>query len=360
MSADKDATGADKTATPTSDSNILPARGSLATISQIRNFLRNEPELWAQHDDRNRWFCPHCGDVISTISLPPGGGFLLLQDCPHQILEHLKVCQAVAAGRAAEKYFAKAGTSGEIRSMMHKARMSQRHTLRPVPEVPGFELGCLYRPMDAIGGDFYEFVHLPDGRMGMAIGDPSGHGVEACMVMAVTKKLISMYGRSGLKPADCLAAVNCELYDDVIDGAFVSAFYGVLDPQARTFSYSRAGHNPPILFNPARDPKAQLIMSNGIALGVDQGQNFNSHIEEKTLALQDGDLLVLYTDGMTEAHDDKGKELDTDGLIALLQKFYDRGIEDLTNQIWYQVEKLFKSTGQQDDMTMIVLRVLKQ
>src|SRR4051812_31308857 len=161
------------------------AVGAAPSISHLRNLLRQEPELWAQHDERNRWFCPHCGEIIDQIVVPPGGGFLLLQDCPLQIREHLLDCQSVKLGRPPEKHHGGAGRSGELRSVMHKARMSQRQMLRPVPVVPGFEIGTLFRPMDALAGDFYEFVPLPDGRVGMGVGDPSGHGVEACMLMAV-------------------------------------------------------------------------------------------------------------------------------------------------------------------------------
>lgn len=332
--------------------------GQAPSLSQLRNLLRNEPELWAQHDERNRWFCPHCGEVIAQIVVPAGGGQLLLQDCPHLIREHLIACQAVQLGLPPDKHRNSAGQSGELRSVMHKARMSQRHMLRPIPAVPGFEIGTLFRPMDALAGDFYEFVPLPDGRVGMGVGDPSGHGVEACMLMAVTKKLMSMYGRSGLNPADCLSAMNSELYDDVMEGAFVSALYGILDPVARTFTFARAGHNPPILFNPKREPRMQLLNAGGIALGIDAGTAFQRNIESKSVELNDGDILLLYTDGMTEINDAKGEELGPEGLSGLIAKFAERPIEDLCNQIWYSLEKLFRSTGQMDDMTMLAIRVL--
>jgi len=331
---------------------------AVPTIIQLRNLLRSEPDLWAQHDERNRWFCPHCGEIVSRIVIP-ADHFLLLQDCPHLMREHLLACHAVQAGRPAEKHLSiSASQSNELRSVMHKARMSQRQMLKPVPTIPGFEIACLYRPMDALAGDFYDFVSLPGDKVGMTVGDPSGHGVEACMTMAVAKKLISMYGRSGLCPADCLRAVNSEIYDDVIEGAFISALYGVLDIPGRRFTFARAGHPPPVIYNPARDPKVQILKSNGIALGVDGGHNFIEHMEQSSVDLRDGDLLLLYTDGMTEINDAKGEELGVEGFMSIVAKFAERPIEDMINQIWYSLEKLFRSTGQLDDMTMLAVRVL--
>lgn len=334
------------------------ALADVPSIAKLRNLLRSEPDVWAQHDERNRWFCPHCGEILSRIVIP-ADSFLLLQDCPHLIREHLLACHAVQNGLAADKQLVvKASRSNELKSVMHKARMNQRQLLKPVPALPGYEIGCLYRPMDALAGDFYDFITLPGDKLGLTVGDPSGHGVEACMAMAVTKKLISMYGRSGLTPSDCLTAVNAEIYDDIADGAFISALYGVLDVAGRTFTFSRAGHHPPIIYNPAREPKVQILKSNGIALGVDPGRNFTKQIEQTTIELQDNDILLLYTDGMTEINDAKGDELGAEGFAAIVAKFAERRMEDMVNQIWYSLEKLFRSTGQLDDMTMLVLRVL--
>lgn len=268
---------------------------------------------------------------------------------------------AVKSGLPAQKRLTGAAGNGSgLHQSLHDARLRQRHTLRQPPKVPGFEISCLYRPMEAVGGDFYEFVPTPDGRVGMGIGDASGHGVESCMLMAVTKKMVSFFGRNGLNPRECLCLVNREIQEDVMVGVFISAGYVVLDPEQREVTYARAGHPPPILYNPKRDPQVTMLNSNGIALGLGGGNRFDRTVEEKTIQLQDGDLLILYTDGLVELTAPDGSEIGEAGLAELVKKYYDRPIDDLVGQIWYQAEKLFQKTGQPDDITMVALKVLPQ
>ena len=243
---------------------------------------------------------------------------------------------------------------------LHDARLRQRHTLRPPPKVPGFEFSCLYRPMEAVGGDFYEFVATPGGLVGIGVGDASGHGVESCMLMAVTKKFLAFFGRAGFTPRDCLAAVNREIHEDVMMGVFISAGYVLLDPEQRELTYARAGHPLPILYNPKRDPQVTMLTSGGIAMGLDAGTRFDGSLEQKSIQLVDGDLLVLYTDGIIELQATDGSEIGEAGLTDLLKKYYDRPIDDLVGQIWYQAEKLFQKSGQPDDITLVALRVLPQ
>src|SRR5260221_9764379 len=112
------------------------------TVAGVRKLLRDEPQLWLQHDPRNRWFCPHCGEVINSIVLPPGTALGLLPDLPLQLLDHLKICTAVQAGIAAQKRLraSKAETSG-FHQALHDASLRQRHTMKPPPALKGYEIG---------------------------------------------------------------------------------------------------------------------------------------------------------------------------------------------------------------------------
>jgi sigma-B regulation protein RsbU (phosphoserine phosphatase) len=348
-----------------SDSSNADDR-SRASVSQtliaVRHSLREEPQLWLQRDARNRWFCPHCGEIINSIVLPPGAALALLPDLPHLIIEHLRTCSAVQAGIPPQKrlHGADAASSG-LHQAMHDARMRQRHTLRGPPPVAGFEIGCLFRPMEAVGGDFYEFLALADGKLGIGIGDASGHGVEACMLTAVTKKVLNLVGRGGCSPRECLSAVNREIHEDVMQGVFISAGYAILEPGTRQLTYARAGHPPPIIFNPSGEPEALHLPSNGLALGVDRGPRFEQVIEEKQITLHDGDLLVFYTDGLIElpVPEPGSGDIGVDGFIYMLRKYYDRPLDDMISQIWHRAERLFRKKGQPDDITMVAVRVVK-
>jgi serine phosphatase RsbU (regulator of sigma subunit) len=329
------------------------------TLALVRRVLRDEPELWLQRNARNRWFCPHCGEIVNEIVVPPGSALGLQPDLPNQILDHLNACKAVQAGIPAQKRLS--GGSANLSSVnqaLHDARLRQRHTMRSPPKIDGFEIGCMFRPMEAVGGDFYEFVKIPDGRIGIGIGDASGHGVEACMLAAVTKKLMCVFGRNGVSPKACLGSVNRDIFDEVMQGVFISAEYVILDPASKLLTYSRAGHPPPIIFNPKRDPQLVQLNTNGLALGVDRDQRFERIIEEGSITLQAGDLLILYTDGITEVKKADESELGIEGLTAMLKKYNDRPLDDMLGQIWYSIQKYFQGAGQSDDITMVAIKVL--
>lgn len=330
------------------------------SVVLVRKALRDEPQMWLQRGTRNRWFCPHCGEIVNSIVLPPGEQLALLPDLPLQIVEHLEVCIAVKSGIPAQKRVSggDASLSG-LHQAMHDARMRQRHTLRLPPNLLKFQIGSLFRPMEAVSGDFYEFLTLPDGRLGIGIGDASGHGVEACMLTAVTKKVLAIYGRGGLSPRESLCAVNREIHEDVMQGVFISAAYGILNPENRQLTYVRAGHPPAIIYNPRRTPNVIQLNANGLALGVDKGPRFEQVIQEQTVQLEAGDLLVFYTDGLIElpAPPPDPGEIGIEGFIFLLKKYYERPVDDLVTQIWHRAERLFRTTGQPDDITMVAIKV---
>ena len=240
-----------------------------------------------------------CGEVINSIVLPPGTALGLLPDLPLQLVEHLQSCSAVQAGIAPQKFYRKSqADSSGFDQALHDASLRQRHTLKPPPKIDGYEIGCLFHPMEAVGGDFYEFIPLAFQRLGIGIGDASGHGVEACMLAAVTKKLLAIFGRAGHSPKAALSTVNRELYGDVMQGSFITGQYAILEPATKMLIYARAGHPPPIVYNPQRTPPAMQLTSNGLALGIGRDDRFDAVIEEKTITLQKGDLVVLYTDGL--------------------------------------------------------------
>jgi phosphoserine phosphatase RsbU/P len=345
---------------PSSSPHLPDPSGSEArqTVVMLRRGLREMPDLWAQRDSRNRWFCPHCGEIINSIFVPPERGQALLHDLPHQISEHIGKCAAALAGLPAQKRLKgqDAALSG-LRQALHEATLQQRHMLQTAPLIPGCKIACLYQAKMGIGGDYYAFVTLPDGRFGVSIGDASGHGVECCMLMAVTKKLCLMFGRSGMSPAQCLSGVNREVHADVMQGLFVTASYAMFDLNAQDLVYSRAGHPPALIYNPARETPCVTLNPNGLALGVDAGTKFERVMEEKRVALQPGDLILFYTDGLIELTDANQQEVGTDWLFNLMKKSFDRPVDDLIGQIWFQAQKLFPGSRQPDDMTCVAVKI---
>ena len=165
-----------------------------------------------------------------------------------------------------------------------------------LPRIGGFELATSYETSARAGGDYYDFFPLRDGQCGMFIADVSGHGTPAAVVMAITHALAHAQPGTHQPPADLLRYLNQRLTCSYTrDGTFVTAFYAVLDPVARTLTYARAGHNPPRLVR--GDQVLPLDEINAIPLGILDEETYC----QATVKLQAGDLLLLYTDGITEA-----------------------------------------------------------
>lgn len=166
---------------------------------------------------------------------------------------------------------------------------------RTLPSIPGFELAAHYQTSAWAGGDYYDFFPLRDGCWGLFIGDVSGHGTPAAVLMAITHAIAHSQPNSHTPPAALLEYLNQQLANVYTrDESFVTAFYAVLDPTARTITYSRAGHNPPRLVR--RETVQALDQSGGLPLGVLDGQVY----DQAVVTLEPGDLLLLYTDGVIE------------------------------------------------------------
>jgi sigma-B regulation protein RsbU (phosphoserine phosphatase) len=165
-----------------------------------------------------------------------------------------------------------------------------------LPNIAGFELAAHYVTSARAGGDYYDFFPLPEGRWGLFIADVSGHGTPAAVLMAITHALAHAQPGTHTPPATLLAYLNDHLARSYTRGAtFVTAFYAVLDPKSRTLTYSTGGHNPPRLARANR--VLSLDEAGALPLGVIAGESFN----QATVTMESGDLLVLYTDGITEA-----------------------------------------------------------
>ena len=165
-----------------------------------------------------------------------------------------------------------------------------------LPSVPGFELAAHYETSARAGGDYYDFFPLDGGRLGLFIADVAGHGTPAAVLMAVTHAIAHAEPGAHEPPATLLRHLDARLTQAYMrNGTFITAFYAVLDPAGRTLAFARAGHNPPRLVR--RDRSIALDGVGGLPLGI---PGCSQPYAETTVALEPGDLLLLYTDGITE------------------------------------------------------------
>jgi serine phosphatase RsbU (regulator of sigma subunit)/CHASE1-domain containing sensor protein/anti-sigma regulatory factor (Ser/Thr protein kinase) len=229
---------------------------------------------------------------------------------------------------------------------------SIQHALLPkdLPKLEGWNIAYHYQPAREVGGDFYDFLRLDDGRIGLVMGDVSGKGIAAALVMANTQSVLRAVARRGnIAPGQVLAEANEVLYAYIPSGTFVTCFYGVLDPESGRLVYANAGHDPPYS---KRDGDARELRARGMPLGLMPGMPY----EEKVASLAAGDNLLLYSDGLVEAHDPEGDMFGFPRLRKLIMTKSAGSGEELVD---FLLAELTRFTGtdseQEDDITLVTL-----
>lgn len=233
----------------------------------------------------------------------------------------------------------------------------QRALLPPkLPSIPGFDLAAHYQTSAQAGGDYYDFFPLADGCWGIFIGDVSGHGAPAAVIMAITHATAHAQPGTHTPPGALLQSLNDQLSQAYIrDESFVTAFYAVLDPRARTLRYARAGHNPPRL---VRGHSVQSLDATGsLPLGVLPGQVY----DDALVSLERGDVLLLYTDGITEAMMPLGGEsggalFGLERLDALLVDCATCSADECLSRVRKVVAEFSNNAPLTDDQTLVALR----
>ena len=242
----------------------------------------------------------------------------------------------------------------ELDHELRRVAEIQRALLPPaLPRIPTLDMAAWYQTATRVGGDYYDFFDLRDGRWGVLIADVSGHGTPAAVVMAMTRTLLHGQCYQCASPPELLERTNQQLctYSDRLSGSFVTAFYGVYDPRERVLTYSSAGHNPPLLVD-AGIRVRELDDAHAMPLAVERDAEFS----QGEVRLGAGDTLLLYTDGITEAVNPSGEMYGRDRLLSCVH-------EDVPNAqhiIDCVTSKLMGFTGggaQTDDQTLVAMRV---
>jgi sigma-B regulation protein RsbU (phosphoserine phosphatase) len=204
-------------------------------------------------------------------------------------------------------------------------------------------------PHDLVGGDYYDFVRVTETRIGLAIADVSGKGGPAALIMAGFRMSLLGEIRNEFAIRAVMRKVNSLLYESMDRDKFVTAFYGVLDTKSQVLTFSNAGHNPPTLLRAGG--KVEYLEEGGVALGVLPDARY----EDRPIALQPGDLLVLYTDGIVEARDRSGAMFGSDRLAALVAAASDEPAEVVARVREALFEHQDSEVGH-DDQTLVVVR----
>lgn len=245
----------------------------------------------------------------------------------------------------------------KVKREIDEIAMLQRSLLpEGFPEIPGMRISAGYDALSQAGGDFYDFLQLENGRWGILIGDVSGHGPAAAVVMAMLHAIVRTYPGSPDNPAQVLAYANQQLCDKNIRGAFATAMLMFYDPSTRSMTWCRAGHPPAILTDWKEPPEHRHLEENGdLPLGIDTDGDYSNN----TIELKIGQTLLLYTDGVTEARNAGGKQLDLSGLEMAIN-----GGEGDARRIIENIQETLewhtRQSTAEDDRTMMALEIVKR
>jgi len=231
-----------------------------------------------------------------------------------------------------------------------EARTIQQALLpRSSPFIPGFCVAGLSVPAGAVGGDWYDFIALPDGRWGLVLADVSGKGMAAALLMSATRGMLRSLAPLGSGPAQVLTRLNNMLLEDFPDGRFVTMVYAEFDPQKRTLRIANAGHLAPLLVDPAETSGHRWIQTDqGLPLGIAA-----SKYSEIEIHLGPNSRVAFYSDGITEAALDSGEEYGEERLLSQL-----KSSDTTPESLIADVKKFVNGTGLRDDATVILVAAL--
>jgi len=235
-----------------------------------------------------------------------------------------------------------------IEQELRVAQLIQQQFLpKTLPDLPGWQVAAFYRAATQVGGDFYDFIDLSDGRIGLVVGDVTGHGVPAALVMATTRSVLRSEAPRLVAPGKVLARVNEFLHSDIPANMFVTCLYAVLDPKTGVLVYANAGHDLPFV---RRGTAVEELRATGMPLGAMADMTY----AERETTLGPGDVILLHSDGLAEAHDPSramfgfGRMRTLVGRLGIGHELIDGLLEELrrfTGPAWEQ----------EDDITLVTL-----
>jgi serine phosphatase RsbU (regulator of sigma subunit)/anti-sigma regulatory factor (Ser/Thr protein kinase) len=291
------------------------------------------------------------GELIGLLNLGPRLSDQAYSSDDRRLLDNLaaQAAPAVRVGQLVREQETEVRARERLEQELEVARLIQQNFLpKELPELEGWKLAAFYRPARAVGGDFYDFIELPEGRLGLVVGDVTDKGVPAAMVMAATRSVLRASAQRLGSPGEVLERVNELLCPDMPPKMFVTCFYGVLDPASGQFRYANAGHNLPYARTAER---VRELRATGMPLGLLPGMTY----EEKEAVLAPGESVLLHSDGVVEAHNTEREMFGSPRLSELVSKR--PGGTQLIDLLLTELDA-FTGAGweQEDDITLVTLQ----
>ena len=223
------------------------------------------------------------------------------------------------------------------------------------PAINGFQISGINVPARQVSGDYFDYIHVDQERLGVAIADVSGKGVPASLIMAICRSVLRAEAARNPSPADVLRKVNRQLYPDIKEDMFISMAYLVLDHQHDGVTLARAGHDAPLWYQ-RQSQTVTPVKSPGMVVGIDSGSVFDRLTVDFAVPLERNDCLVLYTDGVTETLNSEEDEYGVDRMMQSVRASANDGAQAIVKRIIEDVREFTGSVPQNDDITVIAIR----
>jgi sigma-B regulation protein RsbU (phosphoserine phosphatase) len=347
-----------------SGKRIPPGKGFAGWVAEHKKpILQNDP----QHDSRflgeissNSGFTTKSlvcvplrnaeGDVIGVLQAVNRIGRDGFDDSDLDLLMSLANQAAIAIER--EKLVQKEIVAQRYSEQLETARAIQYQFIpKSAPVIPGYAVHGMSNPAQAVGGDYLDFLKIDDNRISFVIADVVGKGVPAALLMANLRSTLRTLAFTGAWPQDLISQVNDYIIPDLKMGQFITLFYGELELSTNRFRYVNAGHNPPMRVH-GKDGSISELTDGGPIIGIMK----NCVYEEGSIDVEPGDLLLLFTDGVTEAMNEAHEQFDESGLRKVLQAITDETPEMVVNIINTTIDLFTGPKEPDDDRTMIAIK----
>ncbi|HEQ98201.1 MAG TPA: HAMP domain-containing protein [candidate division Zixibacteria bacterium] len=234
-----------------------------------------------------------------------------------------------------------------------------QHTLLPkhFPDIEGYDIATIYRAAKDVGGDYFDFVWVDENTLGIVVADVSGKGVPGSLVMTMIRTAIRLEARGNRSAVDILSRVNDFVTEDVKKGMFITIFLVVLDSINRKISFASAGHNPMVLYRHDEE-KTYFLNPRGIPLGIrlPEELTFGESLEAESIKLKKDDILVVYTDGITEAMNHRREQFGMTRFIQFIRNYSFLTPEDFVEKLNEEIIEFTEGAEQNDDITLVAIK----
>lgn len=334
----------------------------LHTQSQARFFQTDQPVPWLEKTP------PHAPLLMAPVLHPEhshaiGGVYIEVRSLAviwdeRSLAALLPAVQTLSAQvasalRRAQVYYETLAMQKTLQELSLARSIQASFLPEKLPQLGGWQLHAALEPARQIAGDFYDFMAFPNGQVGIVIADVADKGLGPALYMALSSTLLRTFASQyPTEPARVLSATNQRILQDARANLFVTVFYGVLNPETGQLVYANAGHPPAFLISREQPTQQQSLRNTGMPLGIDLDATWR----EEEIQLAPGDVLILYTDGVTDAQNNQGQFIDRQAVLNCIYQHLEHPVQTIQESIFDEIHQFVGEAPRFDDITLVIVK----